>query len=252
MKKLINFTLIFYFDISLFFLCITVLPVYAASGDDNIKANVERAITSRYDPADIQVAVKDNGEVILQGDVNSLYDKYRIYEITSRVVGVKKIDNNITVDTDMLPSKMIEADIQNVLSNSNEIKEPQKINVDVTGSVARLSGNVNYYREKVVAMTLASQVDGVTDIKDDITVTPIGKAVDDGDIKDYLNSIILNEFPLLNPQNISISVSDGFVTIEGAVPNIWTKDKIEEEFKSVAGVVRVINNLEVNPSLPNS
>jgi osmotically-inducible protein OsmY len=47
-------------------------------------------------------------------------------------------------------------------------------------------------------------------------------------------------------------VQDGFVTIEGAVSNLWTKDKIEQEFESVAGVIRVINDLEVNPDLMNS
>ncbi len=241
-----------YYPVVLLFLIMTFHPLYASGSSEALKGKVENAISSRYDPSDVQVTVNDNGEVVLKGDVNSLYDKYRIYEISSYVQGVKQIDNEIKVDTDLLPEKIIQADIRNLIVNSTAIKEPQKINVDVTGSDVKLSGNVNFDTEKVVAMTLASQADGVTDIQDEITVTPIGKAIDDSNIKNYLHSILINEFPLANPKDISISVNQGFVTIDGAVANLWTKDKMEQEFESVAGVIRIINNLEVNPELINS
>ena len=240
------------FAISLVVLLMSMQPAHAAGRNDDLKGRVEKAITDRYDPSGIRVIVNDNGLITLKGEVNSLYDKYLIYEISSRVQGVKQITNNIKVDTDMLPSKIIEADIRWSIDNSTEIKEPQKITVDVTNSVVKLSGNVNFFSEKTLAMTLASQADGVTDIENDITVTPIGKAVDDKDLQEYLNSILLNEFPLTNPKDLSITVDKGFVTIEGAAPDLWTKENIENEFAGVAGVIRVINNLMVNPYLPNS
>jgi osmotically-inducible protein OsmY len=249
MKKFLKSSGIIYLPIILLLALMSYQTVYAASGDTNLKDHVERAITSRYYPTDVQVAVNNNGQVTLTGNVSSLYDKYRIYEITSRVNGVKKVDNNINVNTDMLPAKVIQANIRSLINNSTEIQEPQKINVDVTNSVVKLSGNVSFFREKIAAMTLTSQVDGVTAIKDDITVTPIGQAVSDKDIESYLNSIVMNEFPLVSPKDIDITVSNGFVTINGEVPNLWTKDQIEKEFSSVAGVVRVIDNLEVNPGL---
>lgn len=242
-----------YFPIVMVVVLMIIRPIYAAGNNDNLKGKVEKAITSTYDPLEFQIKVKtDNGLVTLNGEVNSLYDKYRIYDLTSRVQGVKKISNDIAVNTDMLPEKMIEADIRETIEGSGTIKEPQKINISVNKSSVKLSGNVTFYNEKVAAVTLASQTDGVTDIEDDITVTPIGKAVGDEDIKDYLNSILLNEFPLTSPKDLSISVDKGFVTIEGAVPDLWTKENIEKEFAAVAGVIRVINNLEVNPDLPNS
>lgn len=252
MKNLMKYVSGTYYPAVMIFLFMILQPVYASGSNDTLRDRIEKAITSRYDPSEIQVKADNNGRVILQGDVNSLNDKYRIYELTSYVQGVKQIDNRITVDTDILPSKVIQADVRNLIDNSTAIKEPQKINADVNGSVVKLSGNVNFEREKVAAMTLTSQADGVTDIQDDITVTPIGKAVDDNNIKDYLNSILINEFPLTNPKDIIITVDQGFVTIEGAVSNLWTKDKIEKEFESAAGVIRVINNLEVNPDLTNS
>ncbi len=223
-----------------------------ASNNNNLTDKVKESITSRYDPSEFQVTVNDDGLVTLKGEVNSLYDKFRIYEITSRVQGVKNISNDITVNTDLLPEKMIEANIRNMIDGSGVIKEPQKINIEVDNSLVKLSGNVSFNREKIIAMTLASQANGVKDIENNIIVTPIGKAIDDGNIKAYLNSILVNEFPLTDRKDLSISVQDGFVTIEGAVSNLWTKDKIEQEFESVAGVIRVINDLEVNPDLMNS
>jgi osmotically-inducible protein OsmY len=223
-----------------------------ASNNNNLTDKVKESITSRYDPSEFQVTVNDDGLVTLKGEVNSLYDKFRIYEITSRVQGVKNISNDITVNTDLLPEKMIEANIRNMIDGSGVIKEPQKINIEVDNSLVKLSGNVSFNREKIIAMTLASQANGVKDIENNIIVTPIGKAIDDDNIKAYLNSILVNEFPLTDRKDLSISVQDGFVTIEGAVSNLWTKDKIEQEFESVAGVIRVINDLEVNPDLMNS
>ncbi len=252
MNRFMKYAAGHYYMAVLLFLLIAFHPLYASGDNDALKGKIENAITSRYDPSEIKVSVNDNGEVTLKGEVNSLYDKYRIYEIASYVQGVKQIENDIKVNTDLLPAKIIQANVRQLIDNSTAIKEPQKINVEVDGSVVNLSGNVNFERERVIAMTLTSQADGVTDIQDKMTVTPIGKAVDDNNIKDYLHSILINEFPLTNPKDVSISVDKGFVTIEGAVANLWTKEKIEKEFASVAGVVRVINNLDVNPDLTDS
>ena len=252
MKSIMQSTLVLYSQSLLFLLILFMVPIYASGSNDNLSANINKAISSRYDLSGLKVSVNDDGFVTIKGGVNSLYDKYRIYEIISRIQGVKKINNDITVNTDQLPSEEVEANIRNMIEGSNAIKEPDKINITVTNSVVKLTGNVNFYREKVAALSLAAQTDGVTKIKDDITVTPIGKAVDDGEIHDYLDSILRNEFPLVNPKDIQISVDEGFVTIEGAVSNLWTKEKIEQEFSDVSGVIRVINNLGVNPDLANT
>lgn len=252
MKRTMQSILVLHPRPILFLLILFIVPLYAYGSNDNLSATINKAIFSRYDLSQLNVSVNDNGFVTIRGDVNSLYDKYRIYEIVSRVQGVKKIINNITVSTDQLPADMIKANIRNMIEGSNAIKEPDKINIEVVNSAVKLTGNVNFYREKVAALSLAAQTDGVTEINDDITVTPIGKAVNDSDIHDYLNSILKNEFPLVNPKDIQISVDEGFVTIEGAVSNLWTKEKIEQEFSDVSGVIRVINNLEVNPDLANS
>ncbi|HKB85701.1 MAG TPA: BON domain-containing protein, partial [Ignavibacteriaceae bacterium] len=95
MKNLMKYVSGTYYPAVMIFLFMILQPVYASGSNDTLRDRIEKAITSRYDPSEIQVKADNNGRVILQGDVNSLYDKYRIYELASYVQGVKQIDNHI-------------------------------------------------------------------------------------------------------------------------------------------------------------
>ena len=48
-----------------------------------------------------------------------------------------------------------------------------------------------------------------------------------------------------NIVNIDINVTNGVVTLAGEVPNAKVKSEAKDEAKSVSGVKRVINNLQV-------
>ncbi|MGE3539631.1 MAG: BON domain-containing protein [Candidatus Tectimicrobiota bacterium] len=52
---------------------------------------------------------------------------------------------------------------------------------------------------------------------------------------------------LSNLVNVDVNVSNGVVTLAGVVPNAAVKAEAEQEARSVSGVSRVINNLQVNP-----
>jgi sensor domain CHASE-containing protein len=48
-----------------------------------------------------------------------------------------------------------------------------------------------------------------------------------------------------NLLNVDVNVTNGVVTLAGEVPNAQVKAEAEQEARSVAGVTRVINNLQV-------
>jgi osmotically-inducible protein OsmY len=48
-----------------------------------------------------------------------------------------------------------------------------------------------------------------------------------------------------NIVNVDINVTNGVVTLAGEVPNAQVKAEAEHEARSVEGVVRVVNNLQV-------
>ena len=189
---------------------------------------------------------------------NTLYDKDRIYEIASHIHGVTRITNDIRVvprrtteikKTTNIPDDIIEHDVRMLIDKNAAITEPDNINIAVDGSLVMLSGHVNFYREKILARTVASQVRGVTAIQNNIKVTPVKEAIDDKNLKEVFENILRDEFPLVDKNQVNIKVENGFVTISGTVSNLWVKNNMAKEFGSVEGVIDVINKLDVKPEM---
>lgn len=51
-----------------------------------------------------------------------------------------------------------------------------------------------------------------------------------------------------NTVNIDVNVTSGIVTLAGEVPNAQVKADAQTEARTVSGVIRVINNLQVKAS----
>ncbi len=233
-----------------------------AQTDDILAKKVTAAITSKYPPENIIVTSKDDGWVILNGTADLLYNKDMMYELAARVYGVKRITNDIAIvpatihgdddpnsEPDFLPNDVIKEDVINQLRRSPDIKEPEKIEVNVDNALVTLSGRVHYYDEKILAETIASQVKGVYGIENDITLTPLKEAMADNEIRDVLVSVLNKDFPLVDQGRINFTVNHGTVTVWGTVSNLWIKDSIAKEFKSIEGVKSVVNNLAVKPEM---
>jgi osmotically-inducible protein OsmY len=74
-----------------------------------------------------------------------------------------------------------------------------------------------------------------------------GKQVDDASIHTAVKAKLTAD-RFSNIVNVDINVTNGVVTLAGEVPNAQVKSEAEAEARSVDGVVRVINNLQVkNP-----
>ena len=77
-----------------------------------------------------------------------------------------------------------------------------------------------------------------------------GEQVDDAGIHTAVKAKLTAD-RFSNIVNIDINVTNGVVTLAGEVPNAEVKRAAEQEARSVNGVVRVINNLQVkSPSTP--
>ena len=71
-----------------------------------------------------------------------------------------------------------------------------------------------------------------------------GRQVDDAAIHTAVKAKLTAD-RFSNIVNIDINVTNGVVTLAGEVPNTQVKMEAEKEARSVDGVVRVINNLQV-------
>ena len=76
------------------------------------------------------------------------------------------------------------------------------------------------------------------------TTQSAGRQVDDASIHTAVKAKLTAD-RFSNLVNVDINVTNGVVTLAGEVPNAKVKSEAEAEARSVDGVVRVINNLQV-------
>jgi osmotically-inducible protein OsmY len=219
--------------------------LHAAVDPKTLKSRVENAISVYYLET-FNVKVETDGKVTLSGSVNSLFDRLRIYEIVTKVPGVTFIEDKLTVITPQLPDNIIMDNILEQIRQAPSIKEPDRIKVKVTNGLAILSGEVSFYREKIMAETVTSWQQGVKGIQNDIVILPPKKARSDENLKIILQEILKNHFPV--NKAATFTVQDGVVTLSGKTKLLWDKMKITEEFSKVIGVKKVIDNLETEPA----
>ena len=231
---------------SIFMLCVSVQVNYAEISGESLMQKVTDAISDHYTGTDnFTIKTQKNGNVIINGQVNSLYDKYKIFEIVSHVSGVKKISDQVDVNTEMLPNDIIKQNIRYSLDRNTAIKDPSRIKVEVDNGVVMLSGKVSFYREKLIAQSLASWQKGVVGLVNNIYVLPHKQALSDSNLKTVLRGMKHDEFPY--SKNVTITVKNGVADLTGSVDDLWTKKHLAMECSSVLGIKKVINNLKIVP-----
>jgi osmotically-inducible protein OsmY len=118
------------------------------------------------------------------------------------------------------------------------------INVRASGSAVALSGFVDTFAEKASAEKAAKSVRGVIFIANDIEVrlsTRTDREIA-GDVQHVLKS-----HAMLPETNITATVREGFVTLEGTVEWNYEKTSAVEATESVRGVRGVWNRIAVKP-----
>ena len=81
------------------------------------------------------------------------------------------------------------------------------------------------------------------------TTQSAGRQVDDTSIHAAVKAKLTAD-RFSNIVNIDINVTNGVVTLAGEVPNARVKADAEAEARSVNGVVKVVNNLQVKGQAP--
>ena len=204
---------------------------------------VRSKINNSYIADNFQITSTNNGRVEIKGEVKTLYDRLNIFDLVAKVPGVKEITDDLIVQSPILPDKVIEANIISEIKLVKSILEPDRIHVHVDKGDVILTGEVSFYREKLLAETVASWQEGVKSISNEINVLSSNKAASDDNLKVELSEILKNHFPINN--ELTFEVKNGIVTLSGMAYTLWDKEHIAKEFSGVMGVKQVINNLKV-------
>ena len=203
----------------------------------------ELAFDPRFDGTHIGVAV-DGGVVSLTGHVESYAEKVAVIAAARRVRGVHAIAEAIEIR--YVPDP-VHADDQIARRAASLLKwdssiRPDTIDVVVHNGWVTLSGQVDWYYERVAAEESVRKLAGVRGVANEITIRP---RVAETDIKSTIEAALRRRAEL-EADAIRISVHGGNkVTLEGEVASWAERIAVETAAWSVAGVTAVDVRLNV-------
>ena len=125
---------------------------------------------------------------------------------------------------------------------------PTEIGIAVKHGVVTLSGSVDTWAQVGAAEQAAHRVRGVLDVANDLVVSlPRGGHQTDADIAQAVRHAL--EWDVTVPdQDIRSTVSNGTVRLEGVVSFLNQCTDAERAVERLAGVKRVVNQIEVRPT----
>jgi osmotically-inducible protein OsmY len=229
------------------FMIVNLLIMQSVSGNEassKLYASIQNELSRYYDQF-FDVSVKDNGVVIIKGTVPSYWDKLNIFSIISKVRGVHEISDQLIVDTGVAADNTIKDNIEREYVENKAILEPEKIKVTVNNGHVILQGDVNYYRESLIALDISSWQDGVTSVDNRLKVLPAKKELSDKNLEEIVQDILHRFYPL-EEKNISLKVSDGNVFLNGKVKGLWIYNAIGKDIKHIRGIKSIHNDIVVD------
>jgi osmotically-inducible protein OsmY len=193
--------------------------------------------------ANITIAIKADGIVILGGKVGSYIEKRLAEDAVKSINGVKGVANELEVEL-LINYKRNDSDIIKAALNALEwdfLVPDGKIKVTVEHGYLTLTGEVKYNYQKEHAKKAVQDLNGVTFVSNEIKVESNIKPAD-------VKAKIIEEFERnarIDANNIQIEVDGEKVTLKGEVRNFDEEDEPVTAAWSVPGVDRVIDELEI-------
>jgi hyperosmotically inducible periplasmic protein len=228
----------------------------AAGGptDAQIQAEVTKALDNKRFK-DVKIAVQ-NGVVTLSGTVDLYSAKVDADDRTHHRRNVKGVQNQIevegpTVDDVTLRNKLAEKLAYDRVGYGTTAFNAFTIGVE--NGVVTLGGTAYGPTDKDSAISLAENYAGVKDVIDNIEVAP-ASPMDDrirlAEARAIYGAMQLNKYAIDPAKPIRITVVNGNVTLSGVVDSQGDKDVANIKANTVAGVFKVVNNLEVAGGAP--
>jgi len=149
----------------------------------------------------------------------------------------------------MFQDKSVREDVIRELDWEPVVRSTE-IGVGVKDGIVTLSGVVDSHAAKRAAERAVARVRGVRAVSSQLEVKPAGLAErTDADIAwAAANALAWNA--LVPQEGITVSVTRGWIVLEGAVERRFQKMAAEDAVADLAGVVGVTNLIAVRPAIP--
>jgi len=237
-------------------LMMIVAPLRASSAtDDKIVSSVKDTYVFKtlLQGDDIKIESKD-GVVTLTGVVAGPARKL-LAEMTVTVMpGVKSVDNRLTIKGDEPTANSdawIKDKVETTLALHQNVND-SKIEVSVKDGVVTLKGAAVNQAKKELATAYAEDVEGVKDVKNEITVDGSFKAAYNK-AADYVDDASITaqvKFALLSHRSTSalktqVETTNGVVTLSGKADNRAEKTLATLLANDINGVQAVVNKMTI-------
>jgi osmotically-inducible protein OsmY len=143
----------------------------------------------------------------------------------------------------------IHHDVLEELKWDSRVDETE-VGVQVAAGVVTLTGTVPSWAKRLAAQEAAHRVIGVLDVANDISVkVPGGLARTDTEIAQAVRQAL--QWDVFVPDDkITCTVTDGWVTLDGAVERASERNDAERAVRNLTGVKVVVNRITVKPAKP--
>lgn len=165
-------------------------------------------------PDRIDVEVRD-GVATLSGTVTNLLARDRAARVASAVRGVEAVVNTVRVDP---PMEVTDDEVRRRVTQAllvDPATETYEVDVAVAAGVATLTGTVDSWQERDLAVRVASGVAGVVEVENDIAVRPPADRPDLDIGADVRRALDANA--RLDARAVNVEVADGTVRLSGVV-----------------------------------
>jgi hyperosmotically inducible periplasmic protein len=238
-------------------LLVISVPVHASKEDDRIESSAKKSYVFKTYLKDDDIKIKSkDGVVTLTGIVSEESHKSLAKDTVAGLPGVKSVDDKLEVksttpaaDSDEWLSAKVKLTLlfhKNVSAGKTE--------VDVKEGIVTLRGNAESEAQKELTTEYVKDVEGVKDVKNDMTVSKTGKKtsqtqtagekIDDASITAQVKMALLFHRST-SALETSVTTKNGVVTVSGIAKNAAEKDLVAKLVSDVHGVKSVNNRMTV-------
>ncbi|MBF0490044.1 MAG: BON domain-containing protein [Candidatus Omnitrophica bacterium] len=238
-------------------LVLSGVAVHASETDERIEFAAKNSyVFKTYLKEDsIRTEAKD-GIVTLTGSVKEASHRALAQDTVSSLPGVKKVENQLEYKGEQ-PAEhsdtWLSMKVKGVLLFNRNVSA-LKTQVFVNEGVVTLKGEADSQAQKDLAGEYAKDVEGIKAVNNEMTLEPVpskpeqtlGEKIDDASITAQVKMAFLSHHST-SAFKTGVSTTDGVVTLSGDALSGAGKDMSTKVAQNINGVVRVINDMTVNP-----